>query len=170
MDGTVRVRHLAEEDWPSVTALEARAYAGSGLSEGPDALRSRAAASPETCFVLDRDRQVAGYLLALPYPPSRYPDPERPEERGFRSRNLHLHDVVVAERHRGQGLAGRLLARLTRTAAARGYERISLVAVGRSAAFWSARGFSAHPEVEVCPGYGDHAQYMSQATPTPGVP
>jgi len=163
---TIRIRHITDADWDAIVAMESRAYAGLGLSEGRAALRSRADASPSTCFVLDVGARPAGYLLALPYPAFRYPDLERAEETAAlspSSRNLHLHDIVVTEGLRGRGLAQRLLNHLTLTASSRGDERISLIAVGRSEPFWSARGFTAHPGISPS-GYGTHAVYMSKAT------
>ncbi|MGK5559414.1 GNAT family N-acetyltransferase, partial [Actinomadura kijaniata] len=80
--------------------------------EGPAALRSRADASPDTCFVLDVGSRPAGYLLALPYPADRCPDltaPETPGEPAAPAANLHLHDIVVAPHLRRRGLARHLL-------------------------------------------------------------
>ncbi|WP_128379006.1 GNAT family N-acetyltransferase [Streptomyces cavernae] len=171
MSDDIRIRHIAEADWDAIVAMESRAYAGLGLSEGRAALRSRADASPSTCFVLDVGARPAGYLLALPYPAFRYPDLQRVEETAAEeaaassppSRNLHLHDLVITERLRGRGLAHHLLNHLTLTASSREDERISLIAVGRTEPFWSARGFTAHPGISPG-GYGTHAVYMSKAT------
>ncbi|MEU6065018.1 GNAT family N-acetyltransferase [Streptomyces sp. NPDC047082] len=163
--GSIHVRHITDADWDAIAAMESRTYAELGLSEGRAALQSRAYASPDTCFVLDVGSQPAGYLLALPYPPFRYPNLERAEEPAVLSRtprNLHLHDIVVAERLRGRGLGQRLLNHLTLTAGSRGFERISLIAVGCSEPFWSARGFRAHPGISPG-GYGANAVYMSKA-------
>jgi GNAT superfamily N-acetyltransferase len=160
----VRIRHITDADWHAIAAMESRAYAEVGLSEGRVALRSRADASPETCFVLDVGSQPTGYVLALPYPPFRYPQLERAEEPAVlsrRPRNLHLHDIVVAERLRGRGLGQRLLNHLTLTAGSRGFERISLIAVGCSEPFWSTRGFTAYPGISPR-GYGANAVYMSR--------
>ncbi|GAA2122741.1 GNAT family N-acetyltransferase [Streptomyces synnematoformans] len=162
----VRIRHIAAHDWGAIAALEDRAYAGRALAEGRAALQARARPSPGTCFVLDARGTPGGYLLALPYPPSRCPElhgTEEAEEAGHALANLHLHDIVVAEHLRGAGLAGRLLARLTAAARARRYERISLVAVAGSAAFWSRRGYRPHPDVTPPAGYGPRAVYMSRA-------
>ncbi|MGC0412748.1 GNAT superfamily N-acetyltransferase [Streptomyces sp. SAI-195] len=164
MTETVRVRTLAAGDWDAVVALERDAYTGLGLSEGRAALESRAAASPDTCFVVDVGARTAGYLLALPYPPHRYPDLTRTEKTGgaFEPGNLHLHDIVVAPGLRRRGLARHLLHHLTATARARGDERISLVAVGGTERFWLARGFLAEPGVVPAGAYGDGAVYMSR--------
>ncbi|WP_306298034.1 GNAT family N-acetyltransferase [Streptomyces sp. 13-12-16] len=157
----VRVRAIAEDDWPRIAALEAGVYAPASLSEGVEALRSRGRASPETCFVLETGDRVAGYVLALPYPRLRYPDLTRPEERAYDSRNLHLHDLVIADDLRGRGLGGRLLRHLTLVARRSSYERISLVAVGGTAGFWAGHGYRPEPGAELPAGYGDGAVYMS---------
>ncbi|MGW7514521.1 GNAT family N-acetyltransferase [Streptomyces sp. NPDC054796] len=172
--GAARVRHIAAGDWEEIVALESGAYAGLGLSEGREALRSRADASPATCFVLEAGARLAGYVLALPYPAFRYPDLDRPEDASFSSGsagpsgsatssgNLHLHDMVIAEDLRRRGLARHLLRHLVLSARALGYERISLVAVGCSERFWAARGFTAHSGVLSSDGYGPDAVYMSR--------
>jgi ribosomal protein S18 acetylase RimI-like enzyme len=160
----VRIRYISDTDWDAIAAMESRAYAQLGLSEGRAALRSRADVSPETCFVLDVGSEIAGYVLALPYPLFGYPDLEHAEESlvsFHRPRNLHLHDIVVAERLRGRRLGGRLHDHLILAAAARGFERISLVAVGGSEPFWSAHGYIAYPSISPS-GYGVNAVYMSR--------
>lgn len=165
MDHHVRIRHISERDWDGITALEAGVYGPHGLSEGRDVLRSRAQASPGTCFVLDYGRRTAGYLLALPYPEFEFPDLDRPEDVVFHSRNLHLHDLVVAEEFRGRGLARALLRRFMTTAGSKGYRGISLIAVTGSDTFWSAQGYRAHHELLPPPGYGPGAVYMSRPVP-----
>ncbi|MEJ1197437.1 MULTISPECIES: GNAT family N-acetyltransferase [unclassified Streptomyces] len=172
MDDTVRVRRIADRDWDAVVALERDAYSGLGLSEGRAALQSRAAASPGTCFVVDVGPRTAGYVLALPYPLHRYPDLERAEETAtaFPPGNLHLHDIVVAPGLRRRGLARHLLHHLTGTARTRGDERISLVAVGGTERFWSARGFVPQPGVVAAGDYGADAVYMSRPVPAAPLP
>ncbi|MFF2809660.1 GNAT family N-acetyltransferase [Streptomyces sp. NPDC058000] len=198
MSYDARIRHIADGDWDGITALESRAYAALGLSEEPAVLRSRAHASPATCFALALPQRLAGYLLALPYPMFQYPDLSRAEGTtegttegategttegaadrtvdrtacwiadrtaegiAVPSRNLHLHDLVIAAPLRGRGLAKRLLRQLTATARAGGYEQISLVAVAGSETFWRANGFAPHHGVVPPGAYGGQAVYMSR--------
>ena len=157
-----RVRPITPDDWSAIATLEADTYAPSGLSEGRAVLESRGRSSPETSFVLDTGERIGGYLLALPYPWCRFPDLTRAERTVFRSSNLHLHDVVVGAGLRGRGWARRMLRQLTDTARSFRYERISLVAVGGSAGFWSAQGYRAQPRVALPGGYGPDAVYMSR--------
>ncbi|MEV0254152.1 GNAT family N-acetyltransferase [Streptomyces sp. NPDC050732] len=166
MTEEIRVRRIADGDWDGIVALESRAYAPLGLSEGRAALESRMRASPGTCFALDLEQSLAGYLLALPYPESAYPELRGTEPTTtLRSRNLHLHDIVVAEHLRHRGLARHLLEHLTATARSHGYEQISLVAVGGSETFWAGRGFTARRGGPPPAGYGPTAVYMSKAVP-----
>ncbi|MCX5141824.1 GNAT family N-acetyltransferase [Streptomyces sp. NBC_00338] len=158
-----QVRPIHSGDWNGIATLEEGAYAGIGLSEGRDALESRARSSPATSFVLDTGDRIGGYLLALPYPPFRSPVLDRAEETVFRSSNLHLHDIVVADELRGRGWAKRMLRQLTDTARSLRYERVSLVAVGGTADFWAARDYRVHPEIVLPAGYGPDAVYMSRA-------
>ncbi|MGW8329854.1 GNAT family N-acetyltransferase [Streptomyces sp. NPDC055897] len=153
------IRPLAEHDWDAIVALEAGAYTDDGLSEGREALKSRYFEG--TCFVIEEAGRVGGYLLALPYPPFASPDLSRAEESGHPSRNLHAHDLVVAEDLRGRGLGPRLLTHLADTARELGYERISLVAVRGAHVLWARLGYHAHPEVELPESYGTNAMYMS---------
>jgi ribosomal protein S18 acetylase RimI-like enzyme len=165
MNTGIRVRPIADQDWDSVAALEASAYEGCGLSEGPAVLKSRAHSSPATCFVLEIGQRIAGYVLSLPYPAFRYPDLTRAEEAGgrpVRSRNLHLHDLVIAGGYRRRGLGNRLHQHLTATARSSGYQRISLVAVAGSDTFWSANGYRAHAGLVLPDCYGANAVYMSK--------
>ncbi|MEY9945854.1 GNAT family N-acetyltransferase [Kitasatospora sp. GAS1066B] len=170
MNDAILIRRISDGDWDEIAALEAATYRDSGLSEGRAALESRGRVSPATCFALDCAGRLAGYLLALPYPPFQYPELSGLElagleETAVRSRNLHLHDLVIAERLRGRGLGRRLLHRLAATAESQLFERISLVAVGGADTFWSANGFSAHPDVQLPVSYGPDAVYMSTAVP-----
>ncbi|MFE9331547.1 GNAT family N-acetyltransferase [Streptomyces sp. NPDC006925] len=174
-DANVRIRPIVEGDWDALAELERDAYGSIGLSEGRAALQARANASPATCFTLDLGLRTVGYVLALPYPAFRYPGLERTDEASHTvpsaAGNLHLHDIVVAGPLRRRGLAQHLLRHLGRIARARGDERISLVSVGGSEGFWSARGFVPHPHVVPAgSGYGLGAVYMSKPVRAPGTP
>lgn len=162
MTAGIRIRPVREEDWDAIVALEARAYADHGLSEGREALRSRHAASPGTCYVLEHAGRVGGYLLALPYPLFRSPDlglGERPD--AVPSTNLHAHDLVIAEELRGRGLAPRLMRHLHDTARTAGYRTVSLVAVLGAEAVWARLGYRARPEIGLPQSYGTRAVYMA---------
>jgi GNAT superfamily N-acetyltransferase len=165
-----RIRLFREDDWPAVIAAEELAYAASGLSEGGEALRSRHRASPATCFVLEHAGGFGGYLLALPYPLFRCPDLSLVESGdGVRTSNLHAHDVVIAERARGRGLAHRMLRHLEATGRAAGYRTLSLVAVRGSRVLWEPLGYRARPEIGLPASYGAEAVYMTKPVESAGA-
>ncbi len=161
MSEELRIRLLNEQDWDSVVDLEHAAYAADGLSEGREALQSRARSSPDTCFVLERHGAVVGYLLSLPYPPLRCPDLGRPEEAVYRSANLHVHDLVIAEELRGREVALGFIRHFREQAGEQGFERISMVAVRGADILLRLLGYRAHREVAVPACYGRRAVYMS---------
>jgi diaminopimelate decarboxylase/GNAT superfamily N-acetyltransferase len=161
-----RVRPIADADWTAIAELEHEVYASRGLAEGRAALESRARLSPGTCFVLELDREIAGYVIALPQPAGRSPDLHRPQDSASArdaSANLHLHDLAIAPGARGRGLSRLLVRRLEACAAAGMFERISLAAIDGAASFWAAAGFRARPEVAVPDSYGPNAVYMSKS-------
>ncbi|MFJ6619455.1 GNAT family N-acetyltransferase [Kitasatospora sp. NPDC091335] len=161
MSEDLRIRLLADGDWDAVVALEHDAYAADGLSEGREALQSRALGSPETCFVLEHHGAVRGYLLSLPYPPLRCPDLAHPEDGAFASDNLHVHDLVIAEELRGREVALGFIRHFRSHAEELGYERISMVAVRGADILLRLLGYRAHREVAVPASYGRRAVYMS---------
>ena len=165
-----RIRAITEADWDAIAEIEYAAYAPLGLSEGRETLRSWAALSPDTCFVLELDQRVAGYVLALPFPPGHAPNLGRPRHpdtadialaAAFEG-NLHLHDLALAADVRGRGLSKLLLHRLEAVAAARVFEEVCLVSVGDSEDFWAAAGYRERREVTVAETYGPQAVYMSK--------
>ncbi|MEV6007132.1 GNAT family N-acetyltransferase [Streptomyces sp. NPDC051976] len=162
-DTTIRLRRLADDDWDDIVALEARAYAESGLSEGRTVLQSRGRVSPDTCFVLEHDGAFGGYLLALPYPPGRCPELTEAEASGHTSANLHAHDFVITESLRARGLSPHFVRQIEQEARSQGYDRISMVAVQRSHVLWRRLGYAAHAEVGIPESYGTEAVYMSKA-------
>ncbi|MFC9326934.1 GNAT family N-acetyltransferase [Kitasatospora sp. NPDC057015] len=162
-EDTIRLRRLADDDWDEVVALEARAYAESGLSEGPEVLRSRGRVSPGTCFVLEHNGEFGGYLLALPYPRGACPELTLAEGAGFESDNLHAHDFVITEELRARGLSPHFVREIEQEARSQGFGRISMVAVQRSHILWRRLGFVADPAVGLPVSYGTEAVYMSKA-------
>ncbi|MFF1870946.1 GNAT family N-acetyltransferase [Kitasatospora herbaricolor] len=162
-DDSIRLRPLVEDDWDEVVALEERAYAASGLSEGREVLRSRGSVSPSTCFVLEHEGQFGGYLLALPYPRGECPELTLTEASRFRSGNLHAHDFVITEELRARGLSPHFVRQIEQEARSQGFDRISMVAVQRSHILWRRLGFDTHAEVTLPESYGTDAVYMSKA-------
>jgi GNAT superfamily N-acetyltransferase len=155
-----RLRPVTDRDWPDIVELESRIYSAKGVSEDPDVLRTRM--NPATSYVLAVDDEIAGYLLALPYPERHSPDLARAETAVHISSNLHLHDLAIAPGRRRGGLGARMVRHLLGEAATQGYRTVSLVALAEAAAFWVAQGFRPRPDVSPPPAYGPAATYLTR--------
>ncbi|WP_406196339.1 GNAT family N-acetyltransferase [Kitasatospora sp. NBC_01560] len=176
-DIDIDIRQLAEADWDAVVELEFAAYAADNLSEGGESLRARGRSSPGTCFVVELRGKVIGYLLSLPYPLYACPDlgavepaaepaeplPADATPTASSPRNLHVHDLVIAEEWRSKDVALALIRHFKAYAQMEGFERISMVAVRRSDILLGMLGYRRHREVAVPECYGERAVYMSMA-------
>lgn len=161
-----RIRTIEDADWEPIAEIEHEAYTPLGLDEGLEALRGWGRLSPETCFVVESDGDVAGYAITVPHPSGSAPALGRPPESApmwTRTTNIHLHDLALSPSQRGKGLARLLLHRLERESAARGFQTISLVAVGARTDFWAAAGFVPRTNVVIDESYGTRSTYMTKA-------
>lgn len=163
-----QLRPMRPSDLPQVLAVQAEAY-GAAMHESADTLGSRLALSPTTCWVaVDASAAVAGYLLTHPWQVQAPPPldtvfdalPEAPD-------CWYVHDLALAARTRGAGVADRLYAAAL-TQAQRLHLHVSaLVAVQGSQGFWARFGYT--PAADVSPliatklaGYGDGACFMTR--------
>jgi GNAT superfamily N-acetyltransferase len=171
-------------DLPHVLAVQAQAY-GDLMLESEATLASRLALSPQTCWVAvdagttcereagmwtrtKEEAGIAGYLfthpwrLAAPPPLDTVLDtlPDAPD-------CWYVHDMALAPRTRGAGVAGQLYAAALSAAQSLGLRASALVAVQQSQAFWARFGYRAmadvSPEIAAkLAGYGDGAVFMTR--------
>jgi ribosomal protein S18 acetylase RimI-like enzyme len=145
LDGVVAVARVAFPDHP----------------EDRPCFAERLALSPSLCFVLAEGDDVAGYLIAYPWPLGRIPPLNSllgalPEARDA----LYLHDLALRPDARGGGHVRAILDTLFARA---GDRPIALVSVNESAAFWRAQGFAEQRAPDVAAklaSYGADARYM----------
>ncbi len=161
-------------DLPKVLDVQAQAY-GAVMLESEATLASRLALSPTTCWVAvdagigaDSDVRVAGYLFTHPWRLSAPPPldtvldalPDAPD-------CWYVHDMALAPRTRGAGVASQLYAAALTAARSLGLPASALVAVQQSQGFWARFGYA--PVADVSPGiaaklagYGDGAVFMTR--------
>jgi len=97
---------------------------------------------PAGCFVLDNEREIAGYALSHPFVKDRAPAlnsllhalPESCD-------TYYIHDIALAACARNTGAGAAIVESLRAQARAGGFDAICLVAVNNSAAFWQRQGF-----------------------------
>ncbi|TCJ11515.1 GNAT family N-acetyltransferase [Parasulfuritortus cantonensis] len=131
---------MTQGDIPAVLAIQAAAY-GQAYLEPEAVLRARLAGAPGTAWLADDGAGPCAYLV------------------GYRSRLgrvtplggvfadlagadcLYLHDLAVAPRAGGAGVAGSLVEHAHAHALAVGLGRSALVSVQGSLGFWQRRGY-----------------------------
>ena len=151
-------RAMAQDDLDFVLDLASRLY-----PEHPEtraAFGAKLAAAPEACFVAMRGAEKVGYCVALWTQSGR---PPKLDDAGYvacRPLSLHLHDVAIDARARGQGLVGAALARLSSVAKD---AKLSLIAVNGTRVLWERYGFAvAAIDETVRATYGNDAVYMER--------
>ena len=115
--------------------------------EARECFAERQQLAPEGCFVLsDAAGAVMGYLMAYPWKRNAAPPLDSligavPED----AEVVYLHDLAVAPRAHGGGVARALLRQARQAALAAGLRQAALVSVQDSRAFWQKQGFAAGP-------------------------
>jgi predicted N-acetyltransferase YhbS len=159
------LRPMVPADLDAVLAVQASCYPPP-MQEAADVILARLRASPETVWVAADAAGVCAYLFAYPSMLGRvtplggaFAVPDAPD-------TLYLHDLAVAPRAAGAGLARRLVEELLAAARLDGRRHSALVAVQGSAAFWSAFGYAPHAgavDATVMATYPPGAAYLSRS-------
>ena len=167
------VRGLQELDLPAVLLIQQECFDRATL-ESQRSFQAKLTASPETCFVATLGQRVVGYLIALPadsaHPPVLNGDscelPPAPD-------CLYLHDLSVAPRSRGCGVAEALIAAFFAKLTQLQFTQARLTAVNSSSTYWTRHGFQPAPvsslASERMATYGTGALYMVWREHTTGV-
>ena len=158
----MRLQPMAEDDLAAVLAVQAACYPPA-MQEAADVVLARLRASPDTVLVARDADGVCAYLFAYPSRLGKvtplggaFALPPVPD-------TLYLHDVAVAPRAAGRGLARGLVARLLERAALRGLVHAALVSVQDSRRFWESAGFAcASGDAAALATYPADAVYMAR--------
>jgi predicted N-acetyltransferase YhbS len=156
----MRTAPMAEADLAAVLDVQAACYPPA-LQEAADVVRARLRASPDTVLVARDARGVCAYLFAYPSRLGRvtplggaFALPAAPD-------TLYLHDLAVAPRAAGQGVARRLVADLL--ARAGGLRHSALVSVQDTRPFWASLGYApAAGDAATLATYPPDAVYMTK--------
>lgn len=156
----MRTTPMAEADLDAVLAVQAACYPPP-MQEPADVVRARLRASPDTVLVARDADGVCAYLFAYPSRLGKvtplggdFAVPKEPD-------TLYLHDLAVAPRAAGQGVARRLVdAMLARAGSLR---HSALVSVQDSRPFWESLGYAvAAGDARALATYPTDAQYMTK--------
>ena len=152
---------ITSSHWFQIEQVQHAAY-GDAFPESIAVLKSKVAASPQTCFVCIDDQQVVvGYLISHPYHKGSTPKLHQTMTI-IDSVHLHLHDLAITTTSQGQGLPTLLLNHLFTVLNTMTYQSISLISVQDSAKFWGKFGFISDNTLATPTTYGDNAVCMSR--------
>jgi ribosomal protein S18 acetylase RimI-like enzyme len=158
----MRLQPMEAGDLAAVLAVQAACYPPA-MQEAADVALARLRASPDTVLVARDADGVCAYLFAYPSQLGKvtplggaFTLPPAPD-------TLYLHDLAVAPRAAGRGLARRLVAAMLEHAAVRGLPHAVLVSVQDSRRFWERAGFACAPgDAAGIATYPPDAVYMAK--------
>jgi GNAT superfamily N-acetyltransferase len=160
------LRPLVAADLPAVLAVQAQCY-GDALLESSEALASRLALSPHTCWTAAlSDGSLAAYLFTHAWPEASLPPWNGRLARDWsddEALTWFVHDMAVAPVGRGAGIAQRLYAAARDAAIAAGLSSSRLIAVQSAGVWWRRLGYTpmaAGTYAEKLADYGDDAVLM----------
>jgi GNAT superfamily N-acetyltransferase len=162
LERSMHIGPMHESDLDAVLAVQAACYPPA-MQEAADVVLGRMRASPDTVLVARAGAGVEGYLFAYPARRGKVtplggafalpPDAD----------TLYLHDLAVAPRVAGQGVARRLVGRVLAHGAGRGLAWSALVSVQDSRRFWESMGYACVPiGAGTLAGYPPDALYMTR--------
>ena len=133
------------------------------MQESAAILVSRMSAAPRTCLVGYDNQGVGGYLFAYPSRLGTVLDLGAPFIVVAEPDTLYLHDLSIAPRANGRGLARALVDHALGLARAQGSTHAALVSVQDSARFWHGFGFAPTPCEKGLDSYPGDARYMQRS-------
>ncbi|MCC2957465.1 GNAT family N-acetyltransferase [Massilia sp. IC2-477] len=163
------IRAMRAADLDAVLAVQAACYPPA-MQEAAAVVLARVSAAGDTCIVAEDDRGVCAYLFAYPSTLGMVTPLGAEFAPAADADTLYLHDLAVAPRAHGRGLARRLVEHLL--ARAQGLSASALVSVQDTAGFWTTLGY--RPANSACAdalaSYPGEARYMVRPLTGPGVP
>ena len=137
---TFHLRLMREADLAAVHAVQELAYAET-MVESMDVLRSRLHTSPMTAWVAENKDGIGAYLVAYPSQRGKISELGSDFELPPAADALYIHDLAVAPRMTGQGIAAALVQHAITDAVSRQLQYVCLVSVQDSLSFWNKLAF-----------------------------
>lgn len=158
----MKISPITSSHWQQIEQIQHIAY-GDDFPESIAVLKSKVAASPQTCFVcIDDQQHIVGYLISHPYHKGSTPKLHEISS-VIDSIHLHLHDLAITPTAQGQGLPKLLINHLFAVLNTMNYQSVSLISVQDSAKFWQKCGFIIDNSLSAPTNYGDNAICMSRS-------
>jgi predicted acetyltransferase len=158
----MKVRHIENGDWNRIIEIQKQSYPVT-LIESKGSLQAKEMTSTDTCFVVEIDEEVEGYLLAMPYMIGKSPSINSEERNDKNDGNLHIHDFCISASHKKNGYGRKIITDLISASSFKCFKSISVVSVMKSRYFWESMGLSIfeQKEPQTLSTYGKDAIYLS---------
>ena len=155
---------MMPDDVRAVLAIQAECYLPA-LIEDESSVRARLDVSPDTAWLAEDEAGVCAYLVAYRSLVGKVTPLGGAFDVAVVPGTLYLHDLAVARRARGRGVAQALVGLAGEQARAEGLAHSSLVAVQASREFWQKHGYAVVSELEPrelanLESYGGQGDYM----------
>lgn len=152
---------ITQETWADINALQHEVY--HQIEPEPLAvLQDKWIKSPELCFCYQQDGVFLSYLLAHAWNSDTTPSLSKLLPDDYAGPFLFLHDLAVSKAAKGKGIGTKMVTHLLEKAHQGRFEKIILVSIQSSKAFWEKHGFIEIPH-HVSNSYGDDATYMERS-------
>ncbi|WP_051933268.1 GNAT family N-acetyltransferase [Massilia sp. BSC265] len=168
------IRAMRPDDLDAILAVQAACYPPA-MQEAAEVLLARMRAAGETCVIVEDGEGLCGYLFACPSRRGHVTPLGAEFDAAPDADTLYLHDLALAPRAHGRGLARWLVGHLLAQAREQGLNASALVSVQDTAGFWTALGYEAAgtscPEARAAlASYAGGARYMVSVLTAPGAP
>ena len=162
---TAAIRPMTEQDLTAMLAVQAACYPPEMQEPGPVVL-ARLRAAPGTTLVACDAQGICAYVFAYRSRLGAVTPLGARFEPAQDADTLYIHDLAVAPRALGRGLARRLVAGLFECAPGLGLPNAALVAVQDARRFWEGQGFAAcapgQESAQALASYPGVAVYMTR--------
>lgn len=160
----ITLRTMLPSDLPSMLDLQIVCFPELE-PESEACLKAKLMASPNTCFVAEKNGQLMGYLITHPWTSQMPPELDAPNCNIPDTADcLYIHDLSVHPEARGTGTAQALLDQFNKCTDQFQYKLSALIAVQNSKGFWMKHGYEVTQPNESIQkklnSYGDNAHYM----------
>jgi len=161
------LRPIIPYDWTAILQIQELAYTKIA-PETIETLQSKEKISPNTCWVIELEGNVAGYLLAHPWS-SRKPLPLDFEIKSIphNADTLYIHDLALHPDVQQSGIGSKCIDFALQEAQKQGFKKTALISVQDSSSFWEKAGYQIVSNLslssqESFQAYGSDAVYMEK--------
>ncbi|BDT59384.1 acetyltransferase [Massilia varians] len=155
------IRAMRPADLDAILAVQAACYPPA-MQEAAGVVLARMALAGDSCVLAEDEDGVCAYLFAYPSRLGKVTPLGAQFDPAADADTLYLHDLAVAPRAHGRGLARSLVSHLLAQARRQGFSASALVSVQDTAAFWSGLGYRV-AEADGPAGRAALASYPGQA-------